>query len=410
MWEHLGIAPADILLPKCDLTKWSVIACDQHTAEADYWQRVEECVGEAPSSLRLILPEAQLGGDVAARVAHINATMAHYLAGGMFDELAQTMIYVERQVSTGAVRRGVVCCVDLEEYDFHPESRPMIRATERTVLERIPPRVCIRENAPLELPHVMVLVDDSAHPLLEPLAQARDGFEKLYGFELMEQGGRIDGWRVSDAAMENMAEGLALLQKETELLFAVGDGNHSLAAAKTIYEREKAQTPPEEWVKLPSRWALAEIVSLNDPGVAFLPIHRIILDVDAEKLRADFLRRYPGAVSGEGEGHTFLWYIGGKRECITVKAPEHDLAVETLQSFLDDYVRVNGGSIDYIHEADVVEEMSRQENAVGILLPDFPRVELFPYVLKHGTLPRKTFSIGHSNDKRYYLEGRALKR
>lgn len=410
MWEHLGIAPADILLPQCDLTKWSVIACDQHTAEADYWQRVEQTVGSAPSSLRLILPEVQLEGDVEQRVAEINATMTHYLETGLFASLPQTMLYVERQVSSGAVRRGLVCCVDLEEYDFHPDSQSMIRATERTVLERIPPRMRIRENAPLELPHIMVLVDDRRCPLLAPLAQEKARFEKKYGFELMEQGGRIDGWCVDAPALMRIAETLGELRQNTPLLFAVGDGNHSLAAAKTIYERDKAHTPPEEWVQLPSRWALAELVSLEDAGVEFLPIHRIVLGVDPENLREAFLRRYPSAVFGEGEGQVFRWCSGESCESITVRQPEYDLAAETLQNFLDEYTAVHDGRIDYIHEAPLVQEVGRLADAVGILLPDFPREALFPYVEKHGTLPRKTFSIGHSNDKRYYLEGRALKR
>ena len=410
MFENLGIAPADMLLPNCNLSKWSVIACDQYTAQADYWRHVDETVGDAPSSLRLILPEAYLHKQkIEDSLEVINSTMEKYLKSGLFYEQKNAMIYVERAMSDGSVRKGLVCKVDLEHYDFNPESKTMIRATEKTVLERIPARVKIRENAALELPHIMVLVNDGKRELLAPLAEKKETMEKLYGFTLMEGGGRIDGWRLDDASVERLAEDLSYLKGEEELLFAVGDGNHSLAAAKTIYERDKANTPEEEWAQLPSRWVLAEIVSLEDPAVKFLPIHRIVFGVDFESMLAAFKEYYPDVIAGEGEGHTIRWCCKDETGVCTVPHPAHMLAVETLQSFLDDYVAKHGGTIDYIHDMEAVEEMSRQTKTVGFLLPEFPRETLFPYVAKCGALPRKTFSIGHSQDKRYYLEARALR-
>ena len=411
MFEHLGIAPADILLPNCNLSKWSVIACDQFTAQPDYWRRVDEIVGRAPSSLRLILPEAYLNERNAEEsVGQINAMMERYLEQNLFNTLKNAMIYVEREVTGGQKRRGLVCKVDLEEYDYHPGSHALIRATEKTVLERIPPRVHIREHAPLELPHGMILMDDSLRSVIAPLEERKEQMEKLYGFTLMEGGGRIEGWRLDEESLRMVAEGVAFLRQNTDLLFAVGDGNHSLAAAKEIYEREKAQTPREKWAELPSRWALAEVVSLNDPGVAFLPIHRIVFGVDGQKMLEAFGAYYPDALPGEGEGHVIRWCCKDRGGAITVPHPQSALAVETLQSFIDDYIARHGGTVDYIHDISAVEEMSQQTRCMGFLLPDFPRGALFPYVKEHGELPRKTFSIGHSRDKRYYLEARALQR
>lgn len=410
MFEGLEIAPADILLPNCNLSKWSVIACDQYTAQADYWRRVDEIVGTAPSSLRLILPEAHLHErDVAESISRINVTMEEYLAQNLFYACPDSMIYVERTLSDSGCRKGLVCKIDLEAYDYQPGSRAKIRATEKTVTERIPFRVQIRENASLELPHIMILVDDSALPLIAPLAEQKARMEKLYGFTLMEGGGHIDGWRVDGESLKAMEKTLRCLNENTEMLFAVGDGNHSLAAAKAIYEQEKLHTPKEQWADLDSRWALAEIVSLNDPAVKFLPIHRIVFGVDSEKMLKAFLDYYPGAVQGEGEGHVIRWCCKGQLGAVTVPSPEKELAVETLQVFIDAYIQRHGGMVDYIHDMDAVREMSCQTRTMGFLLPEFPREKLFPYVKAHGALPRKTFSIGRSKDKRYYLEARRLK-
>ena len=410
MFEHLGIAPADILLPNCNLSKWSVIACDQFTSQTDYWNRVDRIVGTAPSALRLVLPEAYLRGrDIGRSVDSIQSTMQSYLDQHLFYTCKNAMVYVERYVSGGAIRKGLVCQVDLEEYEYRPGSQSLIRATENTVEDRIPPRVRIREGAPLELPHVMILMDDSRKALLEPLAEKKDHMEKLYGFSLMEDGGRIDGWRLDEETTAALEADLRLLREHTDMLFAVGDGNHSLAAAKAIYERDKEHTPKSEWAALPSRWALAEIVSLNDAGVEFLPIHRMVFGVNAEHLLEEFRAYYPETLSEEGAGHVFRYCSKDYSGTLTVPQPEQQLAVETLQNFLDDYVAKYGGKIDYIHDMNAVQEICRQTRCIGFLLPEFPREALFPFVKTRGALPRKTFSIGHSRDKRYYLEARLLR-
>ncbi len=409
MFEGLGVAPANILLPNCDLSKWSVVACDQYTAQDEYWRSVEETVGDAYSSLRLILPEAHLNdSDVEQKIVDIHYAMAQYIARNLFLAHENTMFYVERGVSGGKIRRGLVCKMDLDAYDFRPGSQAMVRATEKTVLERIPPRVHIREHALLELPHVMILIDDSKGSVIAPLQQKKDRMDKLYGFDLMQGGGHIDGWRVDEAAMKEIAQSIQYLSGHTDMLYAVGDGNHSLAAAKTIYENDKKSTPENIWGLLYSRWTLVEIVSLNDPGVEFLPIHRIVFGVNPQKLLEAFCAYYPNVVVGEENGHVIHWCYGDRRGTMTVLHPEAELAVETLQNFIDQYVEKNGGTVDYIHDISVVEELSQQENAVGFVLPEFPREKLFPYVQKHGALPRKTFSIGHSQDKRYYLESRII--
>ena len=402
-FAHLGLAPADILLPNCNLSKWSVIACDQFTAQPDYWRRVEERVGDSPSSLRLILPEARLHGDnETAGAERIHAAMQRYLEQNLFYACPDSMVYVERAVS-GGVRHGLVCRIDLEEYDYHPGCRALIRATER-----IPPRVKVRRGAPLELPHTMILVDDGARPLFSRLTARREQMEKLYGFSLMEGGGRIDGWRVDAETMKGLAEDLAFLRRDTEMLFAVGDGNHSLAAAKAIYEEEKARRPREEWPSLPSRWALAEVVSLNDTGVQFLPIHRIVFGVDGEALLAELQAALPDREDGASKNASIQWLCRGRCGTLNVALPDDVLPVEWLQESLDQYVARHGGSMDYIHDPGAVEELSLQTRAIGFLLPPFPRAALFPYVKRRGALPRKTFSIGCSRDKRYYLEARAL--
>lgn len=411
MFEHLGIAPADILLPNCNLSKWSVIACDQFTAQEDYWNRVEQTVGDAPSSLRLILPEARLHEQNAAEhIVKIHAAMQQYLAQELFYTCRDSMIYVEREVTGGKKRCGLVCKVDLEEYDYRLGSSALIRATEKTVLDRIPPRIRIRDGAPLELPHIMLLIDDSARSMIAPLEQRKSQMEKLYGFSLMAGGGRIDGWRVDGASLERIEADLRYLRAHTDMLFAVGDGNHSLAAAKAIYERDKERAPRSAWEHLPSRWALAEVVSLNDPGVVFWPIHRIVCGVDPQKLLEELSACIPGTLPGKNaDGHTIRWCFKESSGSVTVAGSRETLAVEALQNFIDDYIRRNGGNVDYIHDLSAVEEMSRQTCAIGFLLPEFPREELFSYVKTHGALPRKTFSIGQSRDKRYYLEARAIK-
>ncbi len=413
--------PADILLPQgCDWGKWSVVACDQYTSQPEYWQRVEEYVGAAPSALRLILPESCLDGpNVETDIIEVNNTMTRYLREGVFRTLPHAMIYVERRLESGRVRRGLVGMVDLEQYDYEPGSATPVRATEGTVLSRIPPRVAVRKNAPLELPHAMLLADDPEGTVIEPLAGRKGELEQLYDFDLMERGGRITGWLLDEAGLEHVSAALTALADpaacrerygtEEVLLFAVGDGNHSLATAKECYERQKKLTPPDQWPNLPARYALCELVNLHDPSLGFEAIHRVIFGVEPQALAADLVAACPGAYFGEGEGHVLRYVHAGGEGCITVPHPAAQLEVGTLQSFLDGYVPKNGGRIDYIHGEDVTRRLACQPGNLGFLLPAMGKDQLFPTVIQDGALPRRTFSMGHAHDKRFYLEARKIR-
>ncbi len=427
MKTNFPFQPANILLPQnCDLSLWSVVACDQYTSQPEYWQRVEERVGRSPSALRLILPESCLEGpNVETDIMEINTTMTRYLREGRFQEYPHSLFYVERTLDCGKTRRGLVGMVDLEQYDYEPGSGAPIRATEGTVLSRIPPRVAVRKNAPIELPHVMLLADDPGRTVIEPLSAQRGAMEPVYDFELMEQGGHIKGWKLGDqeqaqvfAALEALADPAAfqtryhLKQALPVLLFAVGDGNHSLATAKECYERAKKLTPPEQWANLPSRYALCELVNLHDESLEFEPIHRVVFGVKPEDLLDALMAYYPGAVQGRGEGHvlSFVASRWSKGE-ITVTNPRQQLPVGTLQVFLDEYCAAHPGSrIDYIHGADVAQRLAQErEEAIAFLLPPMGKEELFPTVIHDGVLPRKTFSMGEAHDKRFYLEARKIR-
>ena len=423
-FESLPFRPADILLPKdCEYSKWSVVACDQYTSQPEYWQRVAEHVGRAPSTLRLILPESCLEGpNVETDIMEINNTMSRYLREGRFVCHPDALFYVERILDNGKVRRGLMGMVDLEQYDYEPGAESLVRATEGTVLSRIPPRVAVRKNAPIELPHVMLLADDPDKTVIEPLADQTEDMTLLYDFDLMEGGGRLRGWELTQAQKEQVAQALAALadpaafraryhlkQDLPVLLFAVGDGNHSLATAKECYERQKRLTPPEHWDTLPARFALVELNNLHDTALEFEPIHRVVFGVDPQKLLADLLAAYPGAHTGEGEGHQFTYVLPGERGTITVPNPTAQLAVGTLQNFLDRYLEENGGKVDYIHGEDVVEQLASQPGSIGFLLPAMGKDQLFPTVIFDGALPRKPFSMGEAHDKRFYLEARRIK-
>ena len=403
-FEKLGFYPADILLPKDqDMTKWAVVACDQFTSEPEYWQAVEEKVGKAPSTLRLILPEANLKApNVDEYISGINAAMEQYLKDGVFQTLEDSLIYVERQQSDGRIRHGLIGMVDLDAYDFTPGSGALIRATEGTVLDRIPPRAKVRRHAPIELPHVMLLVDDPDKTVIEPLTAAADTMEKLYDFDLMQNGGHIRGYKLSDKQVDAVAkalEGLAsdeAMQKKygvsgvAPLLFAVGDGNHSLATAKACYEEQKKGKTPEEYLALPSRFALVEVVNNHDDALQFEPIHRVLFGVDHEKFMKAFQAAYPNAYEGRGEGHTieFVWN-GESHHFITVPDPKVQLAVGTLQGVIDPYLKENGGEVDYIHGDDVTRELGSKPGNMGFLLPAMGKEQLFKTVMADGVLPRK---------------------
>ncbi|MBQ3102903.1 MAG: DUF1015 domain-containing protein [Oscillospiraceae bacterium] len=422
-FEKLGFYPADILLPKdCDMEKWAVVACDQFTSEPEYWEAVEKKVGDAPSTRRVILPEANLEDpNVDEYIADINACMDKYMADGIFETLKDSLIYIERNQSDGRVRHGLIGMVDLDTYDFTPGSGALIRATEGTVLERIPPRAKVRRNAPIELPHVMLLIDNPEKTVIEPLTAAADSMEVVYDFDLMQNGGHIKGYKLSAAQIDAVADALEGLTTDeamkakynvsgvAPLLFAVGDGNHSLATAKACYEEQKKGLTPEEYLKLPARYALVEVVNNHDDALQFEPIHRVVFDVDAEKMMAEFKKFYPEAHEGQGKGHTIAYNYGDKKGFITVPNPSVQLAVGTLQAFIDSYLKEFGGKVDYIHGDEVTEELGSKPGNIGFKLPAMGKEQLFKTVMADGVLPRKTFSMGHAADKRYYIEARKIR-
>ena len=417
-FDGLAFSPADVLLPQnCAYGKWSVVACDQYTSQPEYWQRVEETVGAAPSALRLILPESCLDGpNVETDIVEVNNTMTRYLREGCFRELPESLIYVERRLSNGRLRRGLVGKVDLEQYDYNKGSKSQVRATEATVASRIPPRVKIRRDAALELPHIMILIDDVKRTVIEPLEAKRDQLTKLYDFDLMQNGGHLEGWlvdgdhakavfdaldKLADKADFNKRYGLT---GEDVLLYAMGDGNHSLATAKECYEQKKRANAPEAAL---ARYALAEVVNLHSEALEFEAIHRVITETDAAKLMADMTAALKLTEGASGQSFTVL--LDGAKKQYSVGAPTANLTVGSLQSFLDKWLSENAGKIDYIHGEDVVESLSSAKNSIGFLLPSMTKEELFPTVIKDGALPRKTFSMGHAHDKRFYCEARKIK-
>ena len=420
LFDNLPFQPANILLPRdCDLSLWSVIACDQYTSRPEYWQRVEDRVGRAPSTLRMILPESCLEGpSVETDIMEINNTMSRYLREGRFQEYPDSMIYVERTLDNGKTRRGLIGAVDLEQYDYEPGASSAIRATEGVVMSRVPPRVAVRKNAPIELPHVMLLVDDPHRMIIEPLSVQTGEMELLYDFDLMEGGGHIRGWLLTQELKVWVLRALSTRKNRVEqdldgLLFAVGDGNHSLAAAKECYERRKGMTSPEQWPALPSRYALCELVNLHDDSLEFEPIHRVVFGVRPEELLDALVDYYPSAIQGRGQGHVLPFVINRwSRGEITVTRPDSSLPVGTLQGFLDAYTASHPRArVDYIHGAEEAQSLAgEREDAVAFLLPPMDKGALFPTVVHDGALPRKTFSVGRAQDKRFYLEARKIRK
>ncbi|MEE0867338.1 MAG: DUF1015 domain-containing protein [Clostridia bacterium] len=393
---------ANVLLPQIDdFSRWSVVACDQYTSQPEYWNRVSEFVGEAPSTLNLVYPEAFLSeGD--ARIDKINRTMESYLENGLFKEYKNCFIYVERTLSGGRVRKGVVGAIDLEEYDFNKGSKSHIRATEGTVLERIPPRVKIRQNAPLELPHVLLLADDKECTLVETIEKG----EKIYDFELMENGGHLAGYLIQGEQADKLFERVEKFAANAPdgLVFAVGDGNHSLATAKTCWENIKKGLTEEEKKVHPARFCLVELENIHDRVLEFEPIHRVVFGVDEESFIENLCEKLECSEKNNGGQH-IVAVKGGKKTDYYIGRATSPLAVGTLQKYLDDV----HAEVDYIHGADVVEELSNNQGCIGFLLPKPEKSALFETVIKDGALPRKTFSMGEANEKRFYMEAKKIK-
>lgn len=410
---------ADILIPNetIDMSKWAVIACDQYTSEPEYWNETEKNVGGNPSTLRLILPEIYLeSDDVAQRTENIHSIMDKYLSDGIFTEYKNAMVYVERIQSNGIVRKGLIGAIDLEEYDFNKGSTSQVRATEATVIERIPPRIKVRQGAGLELPHIMILIDDPDNTVIEGVDKSAT--TKLYDTELMQNGGSISGYLVPEAEQERIDKALsALADPDTfnkkynltnspVLLYAMGDGNHSLATAKEFYEQLKKANPNKDFSNHPARYALAEIVNLHSDALKFEAIYRLVYDVDCDKLITGLTEAL--ALSDKEAEQWVEIICNGEDKKLYIHNTSSNLSVGSLQNYLDGYIKENGGKIDYIHGIDNVKSLAEKHNGIAFILPDMDKSQLFPTVIKDGALPRKTFSMGHADDKRFYIEARKI--
>ncbi|MBC8586477.1 DUF1015 domain-containing protein [Youxingia wuxianensis] len=420
--RKIGFSPADILLPKgVDMSRWSVVACDQYTSEPEYWERVENYVGDAPSTLHMVLPEAYLGSQKEAqRIKQANEWMERYLNEGLLETLPESYLYVQRTLPSGAVRHGLIGKVDLEEYDYTAHSQSLIRATEGTVLDRLPPRIRVREHARLELPHIMLLLDDMNRTVIEPLEEAAGQMQVVYDFPLMENGGKIKGWQLTPALARQVEQGLETLLAQmtaygdhrpggqAPLLFAVGDGNHSLATAKACFEKLKETMPASQWENHPARYALVELVNVHDQALEFEPIHRVVFGVDPSHVLKEFEKYYEICI-GDNGGQK-LWCVTQQEERpLYISNPASQLAVGSLQKFLDDYLKKYGGKADYIHGDETARHLGSQPGNIAFLFAPMAKSQLFPTVIADGALPRKTFSMGHAYEKRYYLESRRIR-
>ena len=409
MNQNLFFTPTDILLPAhADMRRWSVIACDQFTADAGYWQAVQDTVGDVPSTLRLMLPEFYLGKcDEAAATREIQQTMRRYLDDGVFRTVPHSLVFVQRTLPGGAVRCGVVGALDLEAYDYAPDSVTPIRATEGTVASRLPARVRIRAAAALEMPHIMVFYSDPEDTIRRE-AQAAAG-EMLYDFDLMSGGGHVRGLRIAGTKADALAARLCATGVGTDgahpMRFAIADGNHSLAAARLCWLEKKQTLTPEQAAAAPARYALVELVNLHSPAVTFEPIHRVLFETDA----AHWLDAAEAALAAaDGRGYAVTLLAGAQRRDILARGSSLGEAIAALDAFCASYMQAHGGSVDYIHGDDEATALAAGDGCCGILMPRMDKAELFTSVLRSGPFPKKSFSIGLGADKRYYLECRKL--
>ncbi len=412
-------SPATILLPdfkKTDAQKWAVIACDQFTSEPEYWEDVSRIVGDAPSTLDIFLPEVYLS-EASERLPKIHKQMKNYLEN-ILVPYENAMMSIERTLSDGSVRNGLILAVDLESYDYAKGSTALTRASERTVLERLPPRVAIRRQADIELPHTMIFIDDPDKKVIEPLENAKT--EYLYDTDLMKGGGHIRGRLLTEEEKAQVSKALdELVTPESmlarygdaslaPLLFAVGDGNHSLASAKAFYEELKMNIG-DEAKDHPARYALCEIVNIHDEAIKFEPIYRVMFGVDPHDV-LESLKEYAAALDGNEEAQGTLVISKDFEEIVGFAKPRHQLTVGTIESFIKNYLKTHeGASCDYIHGENSVRALSSKSGAVGFLFEGIHKEQFFSTVIREGALPKKTFSMGHAEDKRYYLEARKIK-
>ncbi len=425
--RELGFMIPEILIPApgVDLSKWAVVACDQFTSQPEYWREVEKIVGTSASALHIMLPEIYLGQDgLKERIAGMKETMSRYLDDGVLVAAPPGIMLVLRHIGK-KVRKGIMLAIDLEAYDYDIEKKPMIRATEETVLSRIPPRVMIRKGAAVEMPHIMLLMDDPGDEAIGGLYIQRNSLRKVYGFDLMMGGGRIEGYLASGQKyVDEAVSAISRLRRRDNMLFCVGDGNHSLATAKTIWDEAKQHLSEAERADHPLRFALCEVINLRDKAVEFKPIHRLITGVNpaacaqfvSERLMERgrnpklVFTRWNASTQPEAEGSftiPFLYRDGAGR--ISIQNPVHPLAVGEVQDIFEEFLEKNPqASIDYIHGDEAFTELARGYDSIGFYFDALKKSEFFDLVVKCGVLPKKTFSLGEAEEKRYYMECRLL--
>ena len=422
VFDNIALAAAQIMIPAegTDLKKWAVIACDQYTSEPDYWKEVEENVGDSPSALRLILPEVYLGTEneqqISERLRKISGTAEEYIKNGVWKTLGEGVILVDRKTDLHPSRKGLVAAVDLEQYSFEPGNKEKIRATEGTVLSRIPPRVRIRANSPVELPHVMLLIDDPEDTVI---GQAIDSLKEknskpIYDTDLFGKSGHVTGYFVNAQTdvFDKVTNALAELldRSEDKMLFAVGDGNHSLASAKAHWDNIKDDLDIKERGDHPARFALVEIVNIHDAGLDFEPIHRVVFEKDRDELLSEALEFFKDNKASVGSekisGAQNIVFVSDKGEdkVLRIEDAPHTLAVGSIQMFLDK-IRAE---VDYIHSEDSVRSLAKG-NVTGILLPEVRKDSFFETIAREGVFPRKTFSMGEAFEKRFYLEAKMIR-
>ncbi|MEA3363921.1 MAG: DUF1015 domain-containing protein [Thermodesulfobacteriota bacterium] len=441
IFEKIGLQVPKILLPEkgTDMHKWATIACDQYTSDPGYWQRLEQQTTGAISTLNLVFPEVYLDdADTEQRISTINQAMETYLADGSLEEQPPGFILVDRKTAAVDSRKGLIVALDLEQYDYTKGAKSLIRSTEGTILDRLPPRIKVRQNAPIELPHIMVLIDDPQQTVIEPLFD--ENLETVYNFDLLENGGQLKGYRVDQpelidqvvVALEKLADPVAYHKKYQVdgevMLYAMGDGNHSFATAKAIWTKLKEEADdPADVMNSPARYALVELVNVHDPGLEFEAIHRVLFNVNCVHLRQqmeDFfaarntpltfticadLAEAKSVADGRERAHSFPMILGGKFAACVVENPECTLTVATLQTFLDQYLEENSTvRIDYIHGEKAVTKLGSEIGSVGFYLPAISKHDLFKTIVLDGALPRKTFSLGEADEKRFYLECRKI--
>ena len=416
-FERIGIRPVQILLPAPGVKPetWSCIACDQYTSEPEYWQKAFSVVDSAPSAIRLILPEYDLKNSETL-IPQIHQTMADYLARGLLVPAVDPgFILCERTIASG-VRLGLVCAVDLEQYSFEKGTLSLVRPTEQTITNRLPPRLKIRRGAPVELTHIMILIDDPDRTVLEPLQAAKDSLRKVYDFDLMMGGGHLTGWAMDGKNLLEQVDrnlnALMDIKGEHPLLLAVGDGNHSLATAKAYWNEIREGLTEAERKNHPARFALCEIVNIHDEALLFEPIHRIVTGTSRTALMAEwkqYAAKHGMSLQCEGDGHRFTVVSADGEETVIVKDPEGAIPCETIQKFLDNFLSLNPyAGIDFIHGETSLRALAGKPGTVGFLLPEINKYTFFEDVKKLGVLPRKTFSMGEADEKRFYMEAKRI--